>query len=45
VGCTPVSILLPALRKKITLHNNLDKQLGTDTQPEHVLYTKPRMTL
>jgi hypothetical protein len=44
VGCTPVSTLLPALREKIVLHNNLDKQLGTDTQPEYVLYTEPEMT-
>jgi hypothetical protein len=44
VGCTLVSTLLPALGEKIALHDNLDKQLGTDTQPEYVLYTTPRMT-
>ena len=44
MGYTLVSTLLPALREKITLHDNLDKQLDTDTQPEHVLHTKPEMT-
>jgi hypothetical protein len=43
MGYTPVSTLLPTLKEKIPLHDNLDKQLGTDTQPEHVLYTAPRM--
>jgi hypothetical protein len=43
VSCIPVSTL-SAFKEKITLHNNLDKQLGTDTQPEHILHTKPKMT-
>jgi hypothetical protein len=44
MGYTSVSTLLPAFREKIALHDNLDKQLGTNTQPEHVLHTAPRMT-
>jgi hypothetical protein len=44
VGCTPVSTLLPVFKEKITLHDNLDKQLNTDTQPEHVLHTESKMT-
>ena len=41
VGCTPVSTLLPTLREKIALHDNLDKQLGkVDTHPEHTPHTE-----